>query len=285
MSERDDDKLGPAKELPFDPQSIKRSFARVIDPLAKVVEATRRGISAETLEANLRTIPDDIGDQIIAARDAALDQLARQRAARSEAFGRWLTEFIQGCRRDGIAVREAEGWRIDRVEFELRREMAQARVRYNGETILAWTGVSSPDDLRDLLKEADAKLDARALAPDVLSEALWSAYRRCVVADGATRSRIPIRDLHRELRVELFRRDLRGRPDRVVKVVDMPTWAFYFNLDRYRELGAGVPANQRLLFETGSQEETKRLGVRLNGLRADEEYRSFCFVRSSSTTA
>ena len=65
---------------------------------------------------------------------------------------------------------------------------------------------------------------------------------------------------------------------------DMPSWALLYNTDRYRASGSQVSHAQRLRFETGSQRETAKIGVTLNGLDSSRQYETLCYVRRTGGT-
>ena len=86
-------------------------------------------------------------------------------------------------------------------------------------------------------------------------------------------------DLYRAFRVALVERELKqGRPDKKLAWAECPKWAFLYNLDRYRQLGS-TAGEERLTFETGSQQDqVNGLGMTLNGLSQEQEYKVCCWV-------
>jgi len=81
------------------------------------------------------------------------------------------------------------------------------------------------------------------------------------------------------VRVALVRRELaREQPDKKLRWGELPRWAFLYNLDRYRALGAAAPDAGRLGLQTGSQQESRTIGVVVNGLDAHQDYKTMCFI-------
>lgn len=77
----------------------------------------------------------------------------------------------------------------------------------------------------------------------------------------------------------LVRHELEGQPpDRKLRWGELPRWAFLYNLDRYRALGAAVPEARRLGLQTGSQQESRGFGMVVNGLDAQQDYKTMSFV-------
>jgi hypothetical protein len=262
----------------FDPRSIASGLGDLLKPLVRVTAVRKGPGSFRELASALQTVPADIGKQI----DAACLEVARrvevERVRRSELFGRTFSTFVTRCRDQGRTVREAEGWRIDELEIRTRPDTSEVGLFYNRAPVGDWLGVSSADELEKAYLAAISDLRRHDVPAESLTEALWDAYRYLAVATRRSTALVQIRDLHREIRAALVRHELGKKVDKSVKLAEMPYWAFLHNLDCYRDFSAAMPQEKRLVFQTGSQADTRRIGVTLNGLRANEEYKSFCYV-------
>ena len=68
-----------------------------------------------------------------------------------------------------------------------------------------------------------------------------------------------------------------------MKKLSIGSWAFLFNLDRYRAQN-DMPAERKLALQTGSQTEQQRgMGLVTNGLSAAEDYKVYCYVIGPTT--
>ena len=265
----------------FDPRELTNSLATVLRPLTRATDVRRGPTSLEELDAIMKTLPAGIAASIEAARKAIEVGVATEKERRAASYGAVLASFIAASRDLGRTVREAEGWRVDELELRTRPSEARVGFFYNRLQIGTWQGVGSIEDLERAYRSALEKLGQHDIAQDVLAEAVWDAYCCLDVRSRKSTASVQIRDLHRELRAALVRYELRAKPDKPIKGSELPGWAFLHNLDRYREFGASIPADKRVTFQTGSQADTQRIGVTLNGLRADEEYRTYCYLQAN----
>src|SRR5439155_14006296 len=97
--------------------------------------------------------------------------------------------------------------------------------------------VRSVADCIGVIKKAEALLSAHSLPAALTSELLGEAYD--YLRPQAKSDLVKIRELYLEFRVAALRRELRGRPERTLKNLALPFWAFLRNLDVYRTKGAG----------------------------------------------
>lgn len=281
------DEPGTLKTLQRDAQAIAKQF----EGLAKLKPGDADAL--EHLEKALKSLPT--GEQIARAVDELRNRgnaaLSTARTTRAEGFGRIEAEFIRRQRETGVTVREAgnTSWRVGPFELELQRENSRARLLYNRDPMTSWKAIGSQQDLEKLIAEATKSLESAALPESELPDVLWDAYehlrRANARADGGA-VRVPLLEFFREIRVVLARHELRsGKPDRKLTRVELPRWAFLYNLDRYRRLLPNLPAERRLSFETGSQHDhQKGLAMVVNGLDANADYKPYCYVYSSPAT-
>lgn len=237
----------------------------------------------EKLERVIATLPDNatVVSTLDEIREKSDHLLKEARAARSEKFKRIEADFVTEARRQGEPVKELEsGWRVGEFEIQLRREQARIRIMYNREPLQDWSPIGSREHFDALITKARAKLEKAALGNNQLIDLLWTNYQALSAAPGKTGTRVRLIDIYRAVREQLSQRG--GNPDSLRQNPALSKWAFLYNLDRYRRLGSSVPSQRRLVFETGSQRETARSGMVLNGLDASDDYRVFCWALSSS---
>jgi hypothetical protein len=263
-------------------QRDARSIAKHLETLTKIKVGDPRAL--DELEKGLTSLPP--AAELLAAidelRGRAASIVASGRAARAEAIRRFEADFIRASRDAGQGVRESgnSAWRVGQIELDIQRERAQARVFYNKEVVVTWAPIAGPQDFAALIVAAEKRLAASALDQKEMPRLFWEAYEHLKrsAKPGAKGVRVPLRDFYREVRVTLTRDELAGKPDRKLVRAEFPLWAFLFNLDRYRKLLPTL-GNNRLTFETGSQHDVQKgLSMVVNGLDANDGYKSYCYV-------
>ena len=270
-------------------QKVARDVAQTFERLTKV--RARRADTLPALEAVLASLPskDDV-TSIAHELRTKLERLVQSiRKDRREGFGTIEAEFVRRAKAEKRPIREvSDGWRIGMLEIHLRREHGQVRVLYDHEEILPWAAVSDVTDLEAVTKKAQERLERSELPEALRANTFWRAYQ-AIRADRERRGlsnagAVPILDFYREVRVELVRQELAGRPpDRKLTYADLPRWAFLFNLDRYRAQD-DVASDKKLALQTGSQTEQQRgMGLVTNGLNAGEDYKVYCYVVGATT--
>ncbi len=275
------DEKGTFKSLQRDAQEIAKQFDAIVklkpsDPeaLDQLYKALAKLPSSEQLTLAV--------DELRSRGDSFLKSA---RASRADSFKRHEADFVRTMKgKEGTSIRESgnNAWRVGPLELEVDRESSRARVLYNREVVAPWKPVSSEEDIQKLRDGALKQLEASAIPDDTLPDLMWEAYEH-LTRNGKRQHtgsvRVPLGELFRELRVALTRHELRGKPDRKLSRIDLPRWAFLYNLDRYRRLLSDLPPERRLSFETGSQHDHQRgLAMVVNGLDASRDYKSFCFV-------
>lgn len=269
-------------------KEIITQFQKLAKPL-EAISKLKPG-DAETLiklEAALKALASGaaFGSALdeVAGRASAL--VAEARKARVQAFGRLETAFIKSAEAEGKSIRELDnGWRIGGLELQVEREQSRARVLLNREILLSWAPIQDSADLPNLVGTAAALLEKAALPEQELISLFFEAYE--VARDARRRHgapafhRVPVLQLYREFHLARARRELEaGKPGKKISTLEVPLWAFLYNLDRYRALGAAVPEEQRLGMETGSQKEASSgMGVVINGLDARRDYQVICYI-------
>lgn len=269
-------------------RELLAQFRKQLAPLLALADVKPASADAIELVAGALTkLPagETFGQALEELRGQLERIVAETRQEQARALGRVEAEYIRAAREVSKPVRELDdGWRIGPVALHLRREQAQARASYNHEPLVPWTPIRAAEDLAKLEQRARDLLQGQALPEDALSELLWEAYEQAHARRERQRvahpELIPILDFYAEFRIALLRQELRGqKPDRKFTRTELPRWAFLYNLDRYRALGAAVPEARRLGFQAGSQQEVQRgLGVTINGLDAGQDYRTVCNV-------
>jgi hypothetical protein len=270
-------------------QAEFRRLAAFLDAFTKV--RANDAAALDQLGTALKRLPPGLqfGQAVDEVRAKATEFFDRTQRERIEKFRRLETEFIKNKQAANESVRQtAAGWRVGPLELEVKREQGRAHFLYNHEPLTDWVAIAGAEDLVKLEQRASKQLTDVALPEGILVDVLWDSFRsgleRLRVQGKDARS-VPIRELYREVRVSLVRHELsEHKPDRrLQKYLDFPVWAFLYNLDRYVALGSQVPTGKHLGLESGSMDEVKRgLGMSVNGLDAQQDYRTVCHVISRS---
>ncbi len=265
-------------------QAEFRRLAGSLGAVAKIRAADPKAL--ERLDAALKRLPESesLGQALDDLRGRAAQFLHAARRERIAAFRPLEAEWVRASREAGKRLRErSSGWRVDMLELALQREQARARFFYNREALTPWSPIGSADDLAALEARALALLGGVAFSDEMLTSVFWDAYageRTARGRDGQGRAEaVPLPDFYRGVRVALVRHELTGAgPEKRLRWAELPRWAFLYNLDRYRALGTAVPAGRRLGLQTGSQQESRTIGMVINGLDAAQDYKTMCFV-------
>jgi hypothetical protein len=266
--------------------ALQRDAATLLRGLEGVARIKAQSPSAlDDLEKALRDLPT------AEAMAKGLEEVRHRGAGLLEQSGKTTRRdflaieaaFIRDQQAANVAVREThQGWRVGSLEMETRTDRSRVRFRYNQAELLDWSTVRSKTNLEALLQKARGMLEGSKLRADLFAQALSEAFEYCKLNKKSRGDLVAIRDIYPELRLALMRHELGRRPEKVLKNAAFPSWAFLYNLDLYRNESSPISADKRLAFTTGSQSDTAKIGVVLNGLHADQEYKVFCFVQRSS---
>ncbi len=281
----------------FDEKAELKVLQKEIARLEKVFSAFTKVKSTDTealtkLQKALRTLPpgETFSKAVEELRIQIDDFIKQAQQVRRESFGRIEGDYIRTAKEQKLVREQARGWRVGPLEFEMEREQSRSRLLYNREVVLPWQSVQSRDDLEKLEIKALSMLEKSKLPDPVLMKVFWNAYqyiREQRVKSGISNSdMVPILDFYREVRAQLVRVQLETKkPDSKLAYMDLPRWAFLYNLDCYRAIKP-LTQEQRLGFQTGSQVEvSKGMGFVANGLDAREEYKTFCYVVAIRSTS
>lgn len=284
------EELQPENAARSDQEQLKEMQTRARGLAAPLVDVGKRSFKDPDLLAALEKAASKLQDagaiaaSLTALRDDIRTFAKSVRESRAAGFGRVLAEFVQAQRAAGTEVREISTtvWRVGPIELEGDAAASRARARYAHREIDEWRPVASRSDLDSVLSEALARLERVEIDEAQLGAVFFEAYGVLALggleSQGAAR-RVKLVELRREVHLAVLRRVLAKDADRPLGKVEFPSWAFAYNADRYRRIHRELPAQQRLSFETGSQQDHKvGLAVTMNGLDPKAEYKAFCYA-------
>lgn len=203
---------------------------------------------------------------------------------RAESFGRNLAAFVRDQRTAGTVVKETAGgaWRVGALLMETKPSAGAVRLAYNQSPLdKAWTVVSTPEAIMKCYQSgcaALAQLDALQLP---LARVTWEAFQHLKATGqaGPDGKRAPVRAFATELRIAIVRELVtRNKKKDAGQLACGAEWQTFYLIDRYRDLLRTRQQAPRVVFETGSMQETSKMGVMLDGLSPESEYRVYCYV-------
>lgn len=251
--------------------SLKGNDPDYLDKLAKVLKA----IPSE----------DDLLVQLKNWREKANAFLDQAKLVRTKQFKRVESSYIRAQREKSKAIRETnDGWRIGILELATNPISSQVRFLYNREVVVDWKPVSGEDDITKYEEEALAKLEKYLLPKETLLQYFPLAFKRALEKGVETKStpRVPILTFYQQFRLLLLQMEMEKKGiDAKLSYVEFPKYAFLYNLDRYFSYRINLPHSERLILQTGSQQEVAQgKGMVVNGLHPLEDYKVMCYVLS-----
>jgi len=279
------------KTSPSDPdlEIIKKDLLKIDKKIAAIRYIKSQDPKfLDKLDAYQKSLPkgSDIG-ALIDEISLKLKNTSMKNQYRAKYFQPLINQFLESLRAKKMDYRTIENtlFRVGWFEMETQPATATIQISFDKNVILPWRPVQNLEDIESCFQECTKKLKDTEIPLDNFSTMLYQGYRRLRAKQEKERKPNPqfvlLRTLHEEILIELFRLQVKGKKNLNAKFKEIffPEWAFQYNLERYRSQMSEIPEEQRLLFETGSQADTERFGIVLNGLSAQSDYKKFCYIR------
>ncbi|WNR45148.1 hypothetical protein [Paenibacillus roseipurpureus] len=197
---------------------------------------------------------------------------------RKRQFKRTVTAFLNSVKEQDFKYREVGGgWRVGPLMMDLDEVQAKVRFSYNrtpiSQSIQAYEAhsiITTFHKCIDLLKQVE-------IPQEVLGELFTKSYNMTVAfSEASTGERVYIRKM-----ASIFEFIVHETQQISKKkyISDFPLLVFQYNLDRYRKLAANLQPGHRLNLQTGSQSETSKEGLTVNGLDPNVDYNMICHVQ------
>jgi len=240
------------------------------------------------IEKYVENLPDDDDFQlrVKSIKKRLNDIIVHNKTIRIKEFSNNLNKFIISLQEKGVPHRiiDSANIRVNCIEIIANHQNGQARILYNKSVVLPWQDVYSASDIQKMCNEANIMLKRSELPEATLSTIFSSAYQNIRIRQVNKKinpDMVLLEQLHQETIIELLRLQFKGKfsCDRKFKEIYFPKWAFLYNLDRYRVILPNLPESQKLQFQTGSQAETEKYGIILNGLIPTQDYKKYCFIK------
>jgi hypothetical protein len=204
-------------------------------------------------------------------------------------FPKNFQSYISGLQQKGCNFRIIDNSviRINAIEIRADHQTGQVSVFFNKSKLLSGREIWSPDDIEAMFKEAEGMLKERSIPEEELPGLVMNSYRTLRIMQEyqkiSNANLVPLHLVHGEFILEMVRKQLKGKSgfDKKITEVFLPEWAFLYNIERYRQLLPKLPEEQKVTFVTGSQAQTEKYGMILNGLNPQLDYKKFCFIQGS----
>jgi hypothetical protein len=268
------------------PQEYSQSIAvirNVSQALERIVRALQGGGKKADLESAGKLASELLAVVQPPRFEDALRELAeagkRLAGERVAAFGAAEAAAVRVWRDAAEFVRQTDsGWRIGYLELRLDKEAARGSVLYNAQAVVPPEPIEDAVALQALLERAKAKLaEVAAVARSDLHAALWDAYHHVSRRSASSTQGAELREVLEELRIALLRR-ARGEKQQLA-TLKLPSWALSWLLDEAFRSAPPVQNGRRLSLRTGTQRETKEMGVRVGAREPGGEIQVFCYMQ------
>ncbi len=281
--------FNPEKEL----ESIKKDFSRIYQPLTEIKSIKIKDPECnERLKRILNRLPS--GEDLKKPYEETIQKLKefvkKTEQLNKESFSRTKNDYLQRLTTNNVQYRsiDANLLRVENLEIELKSDTTQIRILYNRAVVIPWKTIKSADDIEKIMAMAQNKLKQAKINEKDLPKLVINAYNRLKNKKEQEKKmdayRVPLKPMHKAIITELFLQQLNSKNIINNKIeIDLPEWAFLYNLDLYRSMLNTIPAEYQLVFETGSSAETEKEGIILNGLTAIGDFKKFCYLKGRPT--
>jgi hypothetical protein len=246
--------------------------------------------SLEKLEKCLQKFPvsSELITQIEVIRSNLDNHIRESKRLRVKNFNSIFNEYLNHLQKSQRTYRliDKNTLRIEMLELKTDPNRASIRFLFNKKELMPWKNVINTDDIVRYEGECCKMLINIEIPEKEIVDIFYRAYLNALRTKRGEKSTnssfIQIKELYEEVQIELFRQklSLKNLGSSKTITISFPMWAFLYNLDCYRKMH-NISDKNRLFFETGSQIETKKNGVVLNGLDPKSDYKMFCYVRGS----
>lgn len=244
----------------------------------------------DQIERYAQRIPDpsDLATQLEAFKKELDTHVRESKKARADNFRTVFNDYLSRIQKDQKPYRliDKSTLRVGMLQVQTDPKKASVQFLFNRKVLLTGKNILSADDMVKYENECLKMLEKAEISEQDIGDIFYRAYlnalRKRRKEKSFNPSYVPIVDFYTEVHVELFRQQLLGKKSGSTDsiTVSFPIWAFLYNMDCYRKM-RNISENKRLFFETGSQVETKKNGVVLNGLDPKADYKMFCYIRGS----
>jgi hypothetical protein len=265
-------------------KELQKELKQIFKPLFALTDVKAGDAdSLSTLQKQLKLLPDEgafgqLKQKYLPTIQAILDETMQE-------YKKHETSFLRKAKEKGSDIREvSQGWRVGSLLMETKPTEGKVRFCYNRVPLTPYIAVTGPASIEEAEKQALQMLEAAVIDQERLTQWMWIAYKKTVAAkhNQLEGQAVLIHEFAEEFLLMALKDKEYTKNIGMNGKSELPLWIFLYNLDRYRLLGGQIPFNQRIGLQTGSQQEvSKGLGLTVNGLFADQDYKTMCYVIQS----
>ena len=248
---------------------IKSLNTRDPDFISKLIKYQKNLPSEEIIQKQIENYRNSISDYIACAEKHRISH-----------FNEYYNQFVETLQKNQVKYRIiSKNIRVEEVEIQIDQQRAKIRVCYNKSAICPWSNVWDASGFDKIYSDSINKLTKSKISDNILSEIFLISYqniRNAQKLDGKPNFElVPIYKIHEEMILGLLRNQMKGKNglEKRYKEIYFPEWAFKYNLDNLKNHLKNLPSEKQVIFKTGSQAETEKNGVIMNGLNPFDEYK------------
>ncbi len=267
-------------------KNVLKDGEKLLKPIINILSL--KGNSPDYLDKMAKELKsfhteDELLMGLRAWKEKANSFLEQAKNLRSKQFNRIESSFIRAEKEKSKEIREMNnGWRIGILELAVNRSASQVRFLYNNAVIIDWKPVSEEEDIKRYEEEALMKLQKYIIPKEKLLSYFSRSYNNALgnVIDSQPVRRVPILTFYQQFRLLLLQEELEKKGlGAKLDYAEFPKYAFLYNLDLYLSYSNTLPYSERLILQTGSQQEVAQgKGLIVNGLHPLEDYKVMCYI-------
>jgi hypothetical protein len=273
-----------------EPQEVASKYDQDVAAALDILSGLKRRLDIRRSQSKnlpefeklIQKIPsaEEIANSVQNARGLLDGAVVARREQLAGTFDAIWAAYLTGLKDSGRPFEQLDRARIrvGRLSVESDINRFAVRVQFNGEDVLGWKTMAQPEDVDQLEAETLQRIQRRSIPQTEFSALLLSCVQEQSTKMKAEMKLVRIVDLYRHMPVQMVLKQVASQRNVKVKAIDYPFASFLYDLDLYRESMESLPQGMRLIFHTGGQAETTRVGVVLGSGVIDQPYKKFCFV-------
>jgi hypothetical protein len=273
-----------------DPQIIESKYDKDVAEALDILSGLKRRIDIKKgqlknlpeFEKLIQRIPSDeeMINALLKVRGLFNDAIIARKGQLSSGFdGTWAT-YITEMKASGRPFEQLDRGliRVGRLSMEADSNRFAVRALFNEEVVLGWKTIVQPDEIVEMENDALARIERKSLRQDEFQQLLLVSVQELSSKMRSEMKLIRMVDIYRQIPLQMVLRQISNQKNVKMSGIDYPYSSFLYDLDLYKENMDGLPQNMQLIFHTGGQAETTRIGVVMGSGAVNQPYKKFCFV-------
>jgi len=260
-------------------------FVKIFDEFRKIDSKDEDSI--EKIEKLIQKFPEssDLLTQIEAIKSGLDTHIRESRKIRAGNFNTIFNEYLDNLQKSKRSSRQIDNnkLRVRMLELQADPKRSSIQFLFNKRELIPWKHVICSDDIVRYENECIETLKKNKIPETDIGDIFYRAYLNALGKNQREKRTysdfVLIEDFYEEVQIELFRQQLHTKKSGDSgTTITFPIWAFLYNLDIYRKM-SNISEENKLTLEIGSQIETHKYGIVLNGLDPNSDYKMFCYIR------